>query len=152
MTATSNQSSPTGQTVSFDFDSTLWDEDAQAFITETVDLLRMYIHDGARVIITTARFTQDEMRELYRILLRLNLSDVMWPGANGFQLKVFSAPGHFRFNGKDQLTKSDVLLREKVAVHFDDLPGDVDLKEAIAVGVNVQMPPATKATIARMYR
>lgn len=70
-------------TVSFDFDQTLWCEDNQCFIVETVAILRSHIDAGDRVIIVTARMPNvaAECAPLLRKFLKLDLP-------------VFSAPGN----------------------------------------------------------
>jgi acid phosphatase class B len=127
-------------TVSFDWDKTLWDEDNQAFISETVALLREHLAKGDRVIITTARM-KGEIGEVHRLLALLQVSEI----------PVFSAPGGFVWGDKQQLTKSQVLLREEAVIHFDDFPDMEDLNLAKKAGVDIKLPPATNAIVARMY-
>lgn len=126
-------------TVSFDFDHTLWDEDKQTFISESVELLRWHLTNNDRVIIVTSRIQvwADESKELLRNIL-------------GLDLEVFSAPGSALVADVDP-TKSDVLIEQKVIKHFDDLPNDSCLLRAKNSGIEILLPPATKATVARMY-
>jgi len=127
-------------TVSFDFDSCLWDESQQWFIGETVSLLREHIENGDRVIICTSRVQiwANEARELLAKHLKLDL-------------EVFSCPGNADDWMDGDPTKSDVLVAQQVIKHFDDLPNDSGLLLAKNSGIEVLLPPATKATITSMY-
>jgi len=127
-------------TVSFDFDHTLWDEDEQVFIDETVAVLRKHLDAGDRVIIVTARMPSvaAECAPLITKFLKLDL-------------QVFSAPGNPADPNETDLIKSDVLIAEKVIKHFDDLTADSSFDKARAAGIEILLPPAIKATVARMY-
>ncbi len=127
-------------TVSFDFDFTLWDDELQCFIWETVAVLREHLDAGDRVIIVTARMPEvaAECSPLMVKFLKLNL-------------EVFSAPGNPADPTETDPIKSDVLIAEKVVKHFDDLTADSGFDKAREAGIEILLPPATKATIARMY-
>jgi acid phosphatase class B len=127
-------------TVSFDFDHTLWDEDQQCFIDETVSLMREHIDAGDRIIIVTSRIQMwaDEAKELLLSKLKLDL-------------EVFSCPGNADDWKCGDRLKSEALIAEKAIKHFDDLPDDSSLTAAKNNGIEILLPPATKATIARMY-
>jgi acid phosphatase class B len=128
------------KTVSFDFDYTLWDEDEQSFIPETLSLLREHLSHGDRVIIVTAREGK-WVEECHRLLERVNL-----------KLEIFSAPCCATGLTDDiGLTKSEVLIAEGASVHFDDLHDAKELLEAGRQGIEVKAPPCTRAYIARMY-
>lgn len=127
-------------TVSFDFDFTLWDENEQCFIHETVDLLRAHIDAGDRIIIVTSRIQMwaDEAKELLLSKLKLDL-------------EVFSCPGNADDWKCGDRIKSEVLIAEKAIKHFDDLPDDSSLTAAKNNGIEILLPPAIKATVATMY-
>ena len=127
-------------TISFDFDFTLWDETENSFIPESVALLRQFISEGFRVIIVTSRIPKwaDEAYELIKSQLKLDL-------------EVFSAPGNADDWKDFDRIKSDVLLAEKAIKHYDDIPESSSLTKAKLNGVEVLLPPAVKATVARMY-
>lgn len=127
-------------TISFDFDFTLWDETQNSFIGESVALLRQFMAEGFRVIIVTSR-TQQWIPEAVSLLKdRLKL-----------ELEVFSAPGNADDWRDGDPIKSDILLAEKALKHFDDIPESSSLTKAKLNGVEVLLPPAVKATVARMY-
>lgn len=123
------------KTISFDFDFTLWDEDKQNFISETFILLREFISGGHRVIITTSRIQKwiPEVKEKLKSL--------------GLELEIFSAPGNFEDVERTEPCKSDILVRENVSIHFDDL-AEVSLEFTFARnnGVEVKLPPAIVAS------
>ncbi len=73
---------PKGPVTSFDFDRTLWDEDANDFIWETVALLRQHIVKGERVVVVTSREPR-WIQECHDLLAKLSIS-----------LEVFSAPAN----------------------------------------------------------
>lgn len=127
-------------TISFDFDGCLFDEEAQAFIQETVDLLRCHIADGNRAIITTSRVQvwADEAKELVRTCLHLDLP-------------VFSCPGNADDPTDTDQTKSDVLIAQGAILHFDDIPSCSSLAKAKTADIEILFPPAMKAIFARMY-
>ncbi len=127
-------------TVSFDFDFTLWDDEQQCFIDETVSLLRAHVDAGDRVIIVTARMPSvaAECSPLISKFLKLDL-------------QVFSAPGNPADPTETDPIKSDVLIAEGACKHFDDLTADSGFDKAREAGIEILLPPATKATIARMY-
>lgn len=127
-------------TVSFDFDHTLWDEDQQCFIDETVALLRSHLENGDRVIIVTSRIQKwaTEATELIEKRLRLHL-------------QTFSCPDNADDWRCGDRLKSDVLIAENAVKHFDDIPDCSSLHRARNSGIEILLPPATKATIARMY-
>jgi hypothetical protein len=128
------------RTISFDFDFTLFDETENCFITESVQLLRQFLRDGFRVIIVTSRIPvwADEAKELINQHLHLDL-------------EVFSAPGNADDWRDFEAIKSDVLLEQNASIHFDDLIDCSSLTKAKLNGVEIKLPPATKATVARMY-
>ncbi len=127
-------------TVSFDFDFTLWDDEQQCFIDETVAVLREHVRAGDRVIIVTARMPSvaAECAPLITKFLKLDL-------------EVFSAPGNPADPNETDPIKSDVLIAEKACKHFDDLTADSGFDKAREDGIEILLPPATKATFARMY-
>ena len=127
-------------TVSFDFDSTLWDEEAQSFIPETVALLRQHIANGDRVIVVTARMKQWALEAWELIQLRLKLD-----------IEVFSAPANPNDKDDPEPTKSKVLIAEGAVLHLDDLADCSSLDAAKEAGIEVRLPPATKVFVARMY-
>ncbi len=127
-------------TVSFDFDFTLWDDELQCFIDETVAVLRAHLDAGDTVIIVTARMPSvaAECAPLVKKFLKL-------------EIPVFSAPGNPADPNETDPIKSDILIAEKVSKHFDDLTADSGFDKAREAGIEIVLPPATKATIARMY-
>ena len=127
-------------TVSFDFDHTIFDEENHCFISETVSILRDHIEAGDRVIIVTARIQRwaDEARDL--ILKHLKLD-----------LEVFSAPGNVDDLHDNDPFKSEVLIAQGAIKHFDDLVDCSSLLLAKNSGIEIVLPPATKATIASYY-
>lgn len=131
---------PNKGTISFDFDFTLWDETENSFIPESVALLRQLLSEGFRVIIVTSRIPKwaDEAHGLIKSRLKLDL-------------EVFSAPGNADDCQEFDRIKSDVLLAEKAIKHFDDIPESSSLTKAKLNGVEVLLPPAVKANVARLY-
>ena len=127
------------KTVSFDFDNTLWDEDMQSFIPETVALLRQHQSEGNRIIIVTSRVSQ-WIPEVHTLLNKLNL-----------KLEVFCACGDPGWEIEGELTKSQVLIAEGASIHWDDLHEDACLQEAKKHGIEVLLPPNTKVEFPRMY-
>ena len=127
-------------TISFDFDYTLFDYHERVFIDETVSLMKDYINQGHRIIITTSREPRwaDEAKRL--ISERL-----------GFDLEVFSAPGNINDWRDCDPVKSDILIREGAIKHYDDIPDDEGLMRARLNGIEILLPPAIRATITRMY-
>lgn len=127
-------------TISFDFDGCLWCETNQCFIAETVALMRDFIAKGHRIIITTSRIPRwaDEAKELIQSVLKLDL-------------EVFSASGNADDWRDFDPIKSDILIAEKAIKHFDDIPDCSSLMKAKNNGIEILLPPATQATIARMY-
>lgn len=119
------------QTISFDFDFTLWDDDAQEFILETVILLRNHLAQADRVIIVTSR-VDNWIPECHELLARLEL-----------KLEVFSAPGHPDWD--TLLTKSDVLIAQNAIKHYDDTPNWEGLRAAKEAGIEILLPPAITA-------
>lgn len=113
-------------TISFDFDNTLFNEEEEFFFPETLLILKHHIDIGDRVIITTSRIQKwaDEAKVL---LLRIRLD-----------LDVFSAPDKI---GDGGLTKSDVLVRENAIIHFDDLPDVDELVWAKENNIRIVLPP-----------
>ncbi len=114
------------KTISFDFDDTIWSQD-NGFLWDTVDLMKLHVTKGDRVIVVTARIDKwiPECHKLLKIV--------------GLQIDVFSAPGHPDW---DQLiTKSDVLLDHKAECHYDDMPEWGGLKKAKDQGVSILPPP-----------
>lgn len=117
-------------TVSFDFDFTFWNPDAQAFIWDSVDLAYDHLAKGDRVIIVTSRPLRviDDVRDLLKSI------DLV--------IDVYSAPGH---PGWDTLTtKSDVLLVQNVTIHYDDAPLWGGLDAARDAGVQIVLPPCVR--------
>jgi acid phosphatase class B len=130
-------------TISFDFDHTLWDEDHQCFIEETVALLRSHLENGDRVIIVTSRIQKwaSEATELIEKHLRLHL-------------QTFSCPGNADDWRCGERLKSDVLIAEGAVKHFDDIPDDSSLTRAKNNGIEILLPPAicvTNPVVTRMY-
>lgn len=116
-------------TVSFDFDFTLWDPDANAFIWDSVDLAYDHLAKGDRVIIVTSRPSRgiDDVRDLFK---SINLV-----------IDIYSAPGH---PGWDNMTtKSDVLLAQGASIHYDDAPLWGGLDAARNAGVQIKLPPCS---------
>lgn len=108
-------------TISFDFDHTLWDPDQFAFRPIAVMMLWFHLNQGHRVIITTTRVDTSDIPILLKQL--------------GITLDVYSAPGH---PGWDYMTtKSDVLLAQKVSIHYDDAPKWEGLRAAHQSGIKI---------------
>lgn len=112
-------------TISFDWDKTLFDDELNSFKQCSLMLLKRFLDDGDRVIITTSR-TRKWIPEVIEALKSENLT-----------LDVFSAPNVPFASGEEGLSKSDILVREKAFMHFDDIPGHSDLEIAIKMGVKV---------------
>lgn len=128
------------KTISFDFDNTLWDEDGQIFIQETVDILRGHIDNGHRVIITTSR--EFRWEEETRNLIQKHL---------GLNLEVFCAPGNVCDHLDNDRCKSDVLIEQNAVSHMDDIPNCPSLMRAKNSGIEILTPPKREIVVARMY-
>jgi hypothetical protein len=117
------------KTISFDFDQTLFDEETHSFIETSIGLLRFHLDNGDDVIVTTSRIPiwAEEAKELLMLI--------------GIDIPVFSAPDKI---GDGGTTKSDVLVREKALIHFDDIVDADELIWAKENGVVVLLPPHMK--------
>ena len=117
------------KTISFDFDDTIWDTDFEVVIQSTLSLMQEHLNKGNRVIITTSRLEMWK-KECQEILTEAGLPE----------LEIFCAPGHPHFK-PTELNKSDVLIRENVHVHFDDMKGDDVFIRALQAGIEIRLPP-----------
>jgi uncharacterized glyoxalase superfamily protein PhnB len=56
--------------------------------------------------------------------------------------RVIITPGHpHDISYFKTIDKSDVLIREQVSIHFDDMKGDVVFNRALQAGIEIRFPP-----------
>jgi hypothetical protein len=67
------------------------------------------------------------------------------------ELEVFSAPGNADDLHDSDPIKSDILITQGAIKHYDDLVNCSSLLLAKNTGIEIVLPPATKASIASCY-